>query len=140
LQQDSRLSFKKIADKTGISIPTAFNRVRKLESNGVLKGYTVKLDSVKLGYDLTMVTLVQVEGEHLTEIEDEISKVPNVLAIYDLMGEYDAAIISRFKDKESLNAFRKNVLASPHVRRALSNIVSSIVKEDLKISLLNGRD
>ncbi len=100
----------------------------------------MKLDSVKLGYDLTMVTLLQVEIGHLTEVEDEISKAPNVLAVYDLMGEYDAAIISRFQDKESLSAFRKNVLGSPHVRRALSNIVSSIVKEDLKISLVNGRD
>jgi Lrp/AsnC family transcriptional regulator len=62
LQEDCRLSFNKIASKLGISAGTAFNHIKSLEKKGVLKSYAVIVDSAKLGYDLTAVILIQVEG------------------------------------------------------------------------------
>lgn len=140
LQQDSRQSFHKIANKTGISIGTVFNRVKALENNGVLKGYTVMLDSVKVGYDLTAITLMQSESGHLAEVENEIAKAPNVIAVYELMGDYDAAIISKSKDLGDLNGFIKNVLANPFVRRTYTTIALNIVKENPQVSLLKSSE
>jgi DNA-binding Lrp family transcriptional regulator len=48
LQENSRLSFNKIAHKLGISVGTAVNRVKSLEDRGILKGYTVIVDSNKV--------------------------------------------------------------------------------------------
>ena len=53
LQEDSRQSFNRIANKLGISVGTAYNRVKNLKATGVLKSYTILLDPVKLGYSLT---------------------------------------------------------------------------------------
>ncbi len=135
LQQDSRLSFNKIASKLGVSVGTAFNHVKNLEKKGVIKGYTVILDSAKVGYGLTALILVQVEGGHLLDLEDEISKVSNVIAVYDITGDYDAAIIAKFKDRACLNTFIKSCMATPHVRRTVTSVVLDVVKENPGIKL-----
>jgi Lrp/AsnC family transcriptional regulator for asnA, asnC and gidA len=135
LQQDSRLSFNKIASKLGISVGTAFNHVKNLEKKGVLKGYTILLDSNRVGYSLTTLIMVQVEGGHLLDVEDEVSKAPNVVAVYDITGDYDAAVIAKFKDRECLNSFIKNLMAIPHVKRTVTSVVLDVVKEDLQVSL-----
>lgn len=135
LQQDSRLSFNKIASKLGISVGTAFNRIKNLEKKGVLKGYTIILDPEKIGYSLTALILIQTQGGHLSEIESEISKAANVIAVYDITGEYDAAMITKFKDRTSLSVFIKNLMAIPHVKRTVTSVVLDVIKEEFRVKL-----
>lgn len=135
LQEDCRLSFNKIASKLGISAGTAFNHVKNLEKKDVLKSYTVMLDSSKLGYSLTVIVLIQVEGGHLMDVENEIAKTANVIAVYDITGDYDAVVITKFKDEADLNTFIKNLLSIPHVRRTVSNVALNVIKEGFRIKL-----
>ena len=135
LQEDSRLSYNKIASKLGISAGTAFNHVKNLEKRGVLKNYAVIVDAPKLGYGLTAVILIQVEGRHLTDVEDEISKAANVVAAYNTTGDYDLVVITKFKDEVGMNAFIKNLLTVPFIRMTVTNVALDIIKEDLRIKL-----
>jgi DNA-binding Lrp family transcriptional regulator len=135
LQQDSRLSFNKIANMLGISVGTAFNHIKNLEKNGVLRGYTILLDSDKIGYGLTALILIQTEGGHLADIENEISKSANVIAVYDITGDYDAAIITKFKERDSLSIFIKNLMAMPHVKRTATSVALEVVKEEFRVKL-----
>jgi DNA-binding Lrp family transcriptional regulator len=130
LQQDSRLSFNKISTKLQISVGTAYNRIKNLEEKGVVKGYTTILDTTKLGYELTAIILIQAAGKHLTEVEEEIAKINNVIAVYDITGDYDAAIITKFKDRAGLNDFVKNLLSAPHIKRTVTNVALNVIKED----------
>jgi Lrp/AsnC family transcriptional regulator for asnA, asnC and gidA len=133
LQEDSRLSFNKLANKLRVSVGTAYNRVKNLEATGVVKGYTVVLDPTKLGFELTAIILIQVAGRHLAEVEKEIAKTANVVAVYDIAGEYDAAVVAKFKDRSSLNDYLKNLLATPYVKRTVTNVALNIVKEELQV-------
>jgi DNA-binding Lrp family transcriptional regulator len=135
LQKDSRLSFNKIADCLGLSVGTAFNHVKNLEKKGVLKSYTILFDSEKIGYGLTALILVQAEGGHIGDIEGEVSKEANVVAVYDITGDYDAALIAKFKDRADLSIFIKSLMGAPHVQRTMTSVVLDVVKEDLRISL-----
>jgi DNA-binding Lrp family transcriptional regulator len=135
LQEDSRLSYNKIATKLRLSVGTVFNHVKNLQKRGVLKGYTVILDWVKLGYNLSALVLVQTDGKHVTEVESEIAKSPNVVAVYDVTGDYDAVVVSKFKDRNSLNVFIKGLLAMPFVKRTVTNVAFSAVKEDFRLRL-----
>ncbi len=135
LQEDSRLSFNKIATKLGIAVGTAYNRVKALEDKGILKDYTIMVDTDKLGYNLTAIILIQAEGGHLPEVEKEIAKRDNVICVYDITGDFDAAVVARFKDRSSLNSFIKNLLATPYVKRSVTNVVLNVVKEDFRIKL-----
>jgi DNA-binding Lrp family transcriptional regulator len=134
LQEDCRLSFNKIASKLGISAGTAFNHIKNLEKRGVLKSYAVIVDSAKLGYSLTAIILIQVEGGHLTDVENEIAQAANVIAVYDTTGDYDVVVITKFKDGVDLNTFIKNLIAIPFIRRTVTNVALNVVKEDLRIN------
>lgn len=136
LQQDSRLSFNKIASRLGISVGTAYNRVKSLEDRGVFKGYTVLVDPVKVGYSLTAVILIQAEGKHLLDVENEVAKMSSVISVYDITGDFDIAVIAKFKDRTSLNAFIKGLLGMPYVKRTVTNVALNVVKEDFRVSVL----
>lgn len=135
LQEDSRLSYNKIAEKIGISVGTALHRVKNLEEKGILKGYTALVDTAKIGYSLTALILIQAEGKHLVEVENEIATKSSTLAVYDITGEFDIAVIARFKDRESLNQFIKSLLGIPHIKRTVTNVVLNTVKENLTIKI-----
>jgi DNA-binding Lrp family transcriptional regulator len=135
LQEDCRLSFNKIAKKLGISVGTAFNHVKNLEKKGIIEGYTLMLDSSKLGYSLTVIVMIQAEGSFLADVENEISKSSNTIAVYDITGDYDAVAIAKFKDRTSLNAFIKNLLALPHIKRTVTHIALNVIKEEHGVKL-----
>ncbi|MEM4733100.1 MAG: Lrp/AsnC family transcriptional regulator [Candidatus Bathyarchaeia archaeon] len=135
LQEDCRLSFNKIARKLGISVGTAFNHVKDLEKKGIVKNYTAVVDAAKLGYTLTVLILVQTEGSQLSQIEQEIANTAAANAVYDITGDYDIAVIAKFKDRASLNAYLKNLLTSPHIKRTVTNIALNVVKEDMRVKL-----
>jgi len=135
LQEDSRLSFNKIAEKLGIAVGTAYNRVKILEEKGILKGYTAVVDYTKVGYGLTVIILIQAAGKHLLDVEKEVAKIDNVVSVYDITGDFDIAVIAKFKDRDSLNTLIKNTLSMPYVQRTVTNVALNVVKEDSRIKI-----
>ena len=117
LTEDARMSSRQIAKQCGISIGTALSRTRKMEEEGIIKGYAALLDQEKLGYELTVMTEITVSKGRLLEMENEIARIPNVCCVYDLTGLSDAAIIAKFKSREELSKFTKRLLALPYVDR-----------------------
>lgn len=134
LQNDPR-SFSKIADALDISIGTVYNHVKKLEEKGILRGYTVTIDSDKLGYDLTAIILIQVDSRYRTETEKELARLYDIIAFYDITGEYDMLVIARFKDKTMLNSFIKNIQKRSSVKKTIVNVALEVIKEDFRVKL-----
>ena len=110
LQQNCRLSFRKIGGKIGISGVMAASRINNLEARGVVKGYAVILDPVKLGYDLTAIIFVQTEGGYLQDLENVLSQMANIIALYEITGDFDVMAVAKLKDRDSLNTLIKNLL------------------------------
>jgi DNA-binding Lrp family transcriptional regulator len=133
LTEDARLSSRRIARQCDVSIGTALSRIRKMESEGIIKGYMVLLDQEKLGYELTVVTEITVSKGRLLETENEIARIPNVCCVYDLTGLTDAAIIAKFKNREDLSKFTKHLLSLPHVERTNTHVVLTTIKEDFRV-------
>jgi len=124
-----------MAKKLGISVGTAFYHVKDLEKRGIIEGYTLMLNSSKLGYNLTVVVMIQAEGNFLADVEDEISKSANIIAVYDITGDYDAVAVAKFKDRASLNSFIKNLLSLPHIKRTVTHIALNVIKEEHGVKL-----
>ena len=66
LLEDARYSSRHIAKNVGVSVGTVLSRIRKMEDEGLIKGYSVILDHEKLGYQLTVVTEITVSKGKLT--------------------------------------------------------------------------
>jgi len=133
LTVDARLSSRQIAKQCGISIGTVLSRIRKMEDQGIVKGYSALLDHEKLGYELTMVSEITVSKGRLLEMESEIARFPNVCCVYDVTGLLDAIIIAKFKNREELGKFTKRLLALPYVERTNTHVVLTTIKEDFRI-------
>jgi DNA-binding Lrp family transcriptional regulator len=133
LTLDARLSSRQIASQCGISIGTVLSRIKRMEKDGVIKGYSVMLDHEKLGYELTIVCEITVSKGRLLEVENEIARLPNVCCVYDVTGLTDAVIIAKFKKREELSKFTKRLLAIPYVERTNTHVVLTTIKEDFRI-------
>jgi len=129
LKNDSRLSIREISKMINRSPSTISERIRKLENKGVIKRYTITIDHGRLGYKLNAITLLQVDGAHIEDVEKMLMTEPNVRAVYDITGEYDVAIITTFRDSEELDRFIKKMLKNPYIKRSVTNIILRIVKE-----------
>lgn len=129
LQSDARKSYRDIASELNVAVGTVYNRVKKLMDAGILKGYTVVLDPSRLGYDLTALILIQADGAHLVEVENELAKLKDAVAVYDITGEFDVAVIAKFKTRDALNKFVKNLLKIPYIKRTSTSMVLNVIKE-----------
>jgi DNA-binding Lrp family transcriptional regulator len=133
LLRDCRRSYRSISRRAGVSVGTVLARVRKLESAGVIKGYSTILDHEKLGYQLTALAEITVSKGKLLEMEQAISKLPNTCAVYDVTGSTDAVVLAKFKSREELSRFTKNLLSMPFIDRTNTHVVLTTVKEDLRL-------
>jgi len=133
LLDDARFSSRQIAKNVGVSVGTVLSRIKKMESEGFIKGYSVILNHEKLGYDLTVVTEITVSKGRLVETEKEIAKIPNVCCVYDVTGLTDAVLIAKFKGREDLGQFTKRLLALPYIERTNTHVVLTTVKEDFRL-------
>lgn len=130
---DARLSGRQIAQKVGVSTATAISKIRSMEQEGIIKGYTTTLDQEKLGYELTVITEITVSKGKLLEIENEIAKIPNVCAVYDVTGMVDAMVVAKFKNRKELSDFTKTTLSMPFVERTNTHVVLTTIKEDYRL-------
>ena len=133
LLEDARFSSRQIAKKVGVSVGTVLSRIKKMEEDGLIKGYSVIMNHERLGYELTVVMEVTVSKGRLIEMENEIAKIPNVCSVYDVTGLTDAFIIAKFKTREELGKFTKRLLALPYIERTNTHVVLTTVKEDFRL-------
>jgi len=130
---DARLSYRELAHKLGVSTTTIQSRTSKLEKSGIIRGYSAIFDHEKIEFQLTALTEVSVAKGKLLELEKEVAKMPQVLAVYDVTGLTDAMVIAKFKSREELSKFTKALLAMPFVERTNTHIVLTTVKEDFRL-------
>ncbi|HXZ97977.1 MAG TPA: Lrp/AsnC family transcriptional regulator [Candidatus Acidoferrum sp.] len=133
LCEDSRVSSRKIAQRCRVSVGTVLSRIKRMEKAGIIKGYTTLLDHERLGYQLTAIAEISVSKGKLLEMEQAISKLPNVCAVYDITGLTDALVIAKFRTREELSKFTKGMLAMPFIERTNTHLVLTTMKEDLRL-------
>lgn len=131
---DARLSARQLALKLGMSTVTVLSRIKKLEKQKIVKGYTALIDHEKLGYHLTAVIEVIAKKDKIVQVEEDIAKIENVCGVYDVTGNTDTLIIAKFKDREELSKFVKGLSAVPNVENTITHVVLNTVKEDFRLS------
>lgn len=110
LKRNSKASVSQVSRETGLPGTTVHNRVKKLWKEGVIKGYTIKVDNKKLGRDLAAYIAITIDYRFLKkeklDIRDflkEIAKIPSVENVSIVTGEIDAIIKVRVKNIDELN-------------------------------------
>jgi len=133
LNKNARMSFRQVAKDLGISPATLHNKVKKLENSGVLKGYIPLIDTESIGYNLMAIIGLRVKQEKDIEVQETISKLTQVGAIYEITGDWDLILICYFKGRKDLTYFLKKRLPLSNIERAITHLVLNVVKEEKRI-------
>ncbi|MBI4739657.1 Lrp/AsnC family transcriptional regulator [Candidatus Woesearchaeota archaeon] len=129
LIENSRLSYRQIAKKLNVSAATVMNRANRLEKEGIIKGYAATIDYERVGYDVTIMIEIRISKGKLFEIEKRVASHPNVVAVYDHTGPFDALVIAKFKTRAQMDKFLKKLQTYDFVERTETMLVLNIVKE-----------
>lgn len=133
LIMDSRVSARQLALKMGMSTVTILSRIKKLEKEKIIKGYTALIDHEKLGYDLTAIIEV-VAKKNIVNMEDKLSKIENVCGVYDITGSTDTIIVAKFKERNELSSFVKSLSSMTNVENTITHVVLNTTKEDFRLT------
>ncbi|AIY90780.1 Lrp/AsnC family transcriptional regulator [Geoglobus acetivorans] len=136
LQDDARKSLREIGEKLGVTEATVHNRINKLRKLGIIEKFIPVINYSRLGYDLTAVIGITAKGGKVIDVEKFLAEMPNVTAVYDVTGEYDVIAVSKFKDRESLNEFVKEIGKLEFVEKTYTMLVLNVVKESHMIDIL----
>jgi len=134
LMVDARVSARQLALKLGMSTVTILSRIKKLEKEKIIRGYTTIVDHEKLGYALTAIIEIIAKNDKIEDIENEISKFENVCGVYDITGSTDTIIIAKFKGRSELSKFVKGLAAIPNVENTITHVVLNTAKEDFRLT------
>lgn len=132
LQTDAFLTTKEIAARLNLSTTPVFERVRRLEREGYVAGYTALLDRRKVG--LTMLVFCDVQlKEHnrdfLLRFEREIAALPEVVECHHVTGASDYLLKVVARDMDDYQHFIKEKLAAlENIGRVQSHFVMTEVK------------
>lgn len=132
LQRDGRQANNMLADRVGLTPSPCLRRVRQLEDEGVIEGYTALLDrrAVGCGYEaLVWVTLDRVTRESMTVFEDAVQAIDHVVEVLRMMGQPDYLMRVVAADADAFEAIYIDRLAElPHVKTLTSQSAMKVVK------------
>ncbi len=139
LQENARTPNSEIAEKIGMAPSATYERVRKLERKGIIKGYEARLDAEKLGAGLIAFVAVrtgELAGEALAG--PDLVKIPEVQEVYNVAGEDCYFLKIRARNTADLNRLiREKIGRVQSVKSTRTTIVLEIHKETSRIVLDN---
>ena len=135
LQEDARTSYREIQEQLGISIGTIHNRISKLKENGIIEGYTLRLNNKKLGYKLTFLIRINIDGKHTEEILEDLKNIPEVCSVFHTTGEQSAALICRFQESDQVHDFIRRLNSREYIIRTVSNMVLKEYKNTIFVEI-----
>jgi Lrp/AsnC family leucine-responsive transcriptional regulator len=108
LQKNSKLTNKALSTHLSLSVTAVYERIKKLEKTGIIKGYVALLSKEKLEQSFIAfchVKLIQHTQDNVKQFEKEVIKIDEVLECYHLSGDYDYLLKVHVKDMESYRNF-----------------------------------
>ena len=132
---DGRASLRSLTEDLDVSVTTVSNYISDLEEQGVIEGYTPIVDYDALGYDVTAIIQLQVEGHALPEITESLREHRQMISVYEVTGDYDVIAIGKFEDTDGMNEGIKSLITDPEIKASNTSVVLNAVAENQQFEL-----
>jgi len=134
LEKDARLSNQAIGDAVGLTSSSVFERVKKLEKKGVIRGYTAVIDPAAVGRPITAFIRLMVGASRAPRSVAEICRVePEVLECHHVAGEDCYILKVRTDTPQGLERLVERLRQESEVQRSVTSIVFSTAKESTAV-------
>lgn len=132
LQKDGKMKIKELAAKLNMTNSPVFERIKKLESEGIISGYHAQINPKKLGFQLIAYCSVTLENHHKQTIEQfvgDVKNLPEILECYHIAGLFDYLLKIVVRDMEHYQYFVTQKLA---ILNNIARVQSSFVMTEIK--------
>ena len=127
LCRSSQGSYRQIAKQLNVHPTTLIQRVKNLESKGVIQGYRASVDYMKLGFEY--MGMVSVYADDVLTVQDKIAQIPQVISIFDVTGESDCMVWIACIDRDEFSVAVKAINAIEGVKKTNTSVILGIKKE-----------
>lgn len=139
LQKDSNQTVKALAQQLGKTTTPIFERIKKLEKEGLINGYSARLNAKKIGLKQTVFIAISLQGHsrsYLEKFAKEINDFPEVIECHRVSGNFDYLLKLVVQDIEAYEKFIVTKLTLlPHLGNVQSHIALSTSKETNQLDL-----
>jgi len=139
LQEDAKQTYTAIGKHLGIAHSTVYDRIKRMEQNGIIKKYTALIDAEKAGIkSITAMMTIYTDPKESEKVAETLCEAPQVLEVYTSLSE-ELQIIAKVvaENQESLHMFIANSVAPLHgVLRIRTSILTKKFKET-RLSIAN---
>lgn len=136
LQRKGRTRRNDLAESVGLSLPSASERLRKLEEHGIITGYHATVDYKKLGKDITAYIFVTVDSSrHYPQFIEHAHALDEILECHAITGEATHLLKIRTVDTASLEKLLAKIQAWSGVQSTQTSLVLSTSKETTRIRI-----
>jgi DNA-binding Lrp family transcriptional regulator len=139
LQDNGRITNNDLAKRVGLTTTPTLERVKRLEREGIIKGYSAVVDRDAIDRGLTVFCSVKLSVHEMGEMvrfSENVAETPEILACYNTTGEYDYLLHVVVKDTKAYEKFMRTKLTRlPGIERIHTSIVLSVLKENSKITV-----
>jgi len=136
LQTDCKRSLKEIGAAVGLSAPSVMERVRKLESAGIIRGYRALLDGRMVGLDISAFIGVSISNPTLlTAFEEWVDSIPQVLECHHVTGGHTLLLKVKTQNTEDLERLISRIRSMEGVASTETMVVLSTHTERVEIPI-----
>jgi len=138
LQENARLSNAELAEAVGLTASSVHERVKKLERQGIIKGYVAVLDAEKLGKPLVAFVRLTVQTHPQDGQKNGLLELcksePDIMECHNVAGEDCFVLKVRAEGPKKLERLLSAIRGSTETNRSVTNIVLSTYKESARVS------
>ncbi|MBC8061840.1 MAG: Lrp/AsnC family transcriptional regulator [Clostridiaceae bacterium] len=134
LQQNSRITASEISNRINLSIPAVSERLKKLDSSGIIEKYTAILSSKKLNKHLMVIMFISLESPKYTDTFVKIIQEDNeIVECHYLAGDYDYALKIITESTESLEKILNRIKSIAGVQKTKTTVSLSTIKNNYSV-------
>jgi DNA-binding Lrp family transcriptional regulator len=120
---NGRASLRSLAEELDVSVTTVSNHLNDLEERGVITGYSPIVEYGELGYDVTAILRLKVEGSALPDLTERLQGHRQMVSVYEVTGEFDIIGVGKFENTDDMNSTIKELLADADINESSTAVV-----------------
>ena len=126
LSQDGRLSYTDLAERVGLSVSAAHQRVRRLEQRGVIRGYAARLHPEAVGLALTaFVAIRPIDPSQPDDAPERLADLPEIEACYSVAGDDFYLLLVRVTGPADLERLLQEIRKAANVATRTTVVLST---------------
>jgi DNA-binding Lrp family transcriptional regulator len=136
LFNDADITNKELAAQIGIAPSTCLERVKRLKNNGVIKNAFIDVNLKTIGGNIEAIAAIRLQPyseEIVNQLRDDLLKLPEIISLYHMGGNFDYFIHMSVRDSEHLRQFVFNAITS---RDEVTNVETSLIFEHSRSGVL----